>query len=73
MKAINHGSIIFTDTISSIEAKDYFEYSLDITEDMKPSLMFLASYIRPDGEIVADLSAFAVFSSLTNKVILHHF
>ena len=66
---MNRAAIISTKTLKSEEATNSFDYYLDITHEMQPSIIVLASYVRSDGEIVADYSTITVSLKLQNKVI----
>ncbi|XP_076814766.1 CD109 antigen-like isoform X2 [Clavelina lepadiformis] len=56
-------------TQSGLPEKDH-SYQLRITEEMMPSVNFLVSHIRSDGEIVADYLTLTVSLSLENQVTM---
>ena len=66
---MNRAAIISTKTLKSEEATKSFDFYLDITHEMQPSIIVLASYVRSDGEIVADYATVTVSLKLQNKVI----
>ena len=43
-------------------------YELDVTHEMIPNVQVLASYVRSDGEIVADFTKLTVSVALENQV-----
>ena len=69
-QVLSKGLVVHVDTATPQEENGtLFEYVLPITHKMQPSIVFLASYIRSDGEIVADYASVAVKLDFKNKVV----
>ena len=65
MQVLSRGSIISDEVVGYSEP---FEYYFPVTHQMTPSVKVLASYIREDGEVVADYLSLSVSLSLENQV-----
>ena len=71
-KVSSRGVINAAKTLTCDNATKNFEYELQVTENMQPSLVLLASYIKTDGEIIADSKEINVESSIEEKVHTKH-
>ena len=65
---LSRGKVLLTTTEKQDSKDTKFSYDLEITHDMQPSAVILVSYVREDGEIVADYITLTVELAFENQV-----
>jgi len=68
MMVMSRGQLMRDETISTGQESNSHEFSFDVDYNMTPNVKIIATYVRSDGEIVADYVSFPVSLRLENQV-----